>query len=172
MKRIEYNKGESINGLIFIKDSGYLISKSRKTRKAVFLCKCGEYFETTINSVVSENTKSCGCFGKKSRSDRFKKHGLRFDPIYKIWCGIKTRCYNKNRIDYKYYGALGIGLSEEFLNFKSFYDHVTSLPLYEKRQSEKLTIDRIDVCKNYEKNNLRWATRKEQSLNQRRNSKS
>lgn len=172
MKRLEYKKGDIINDLIFIKDCGYLVSPSRKTRKAVFLCKCGNFFETTIQSVISKNTKSCGCFGKISRSERFKKHGLRNDPIYKIWCGIKTRCYNKNRVDYKYYGALGIRLSEEFLNFKLFYDYVTSLPLYEERESQKLTIDRIDVCKNYEKNNLRWATKKQQSLNQRRNSKS
>jgi hypothetical protein len=34
--------------------------------------------------------------------------------IYKTWVGIKTRCYNKNRSDYKFYGERGISLSDEF----------------------------------------------------------
>lgn len=170
MKSIIYTTGQIINGLIFVKEVAPLISPSRKSRMALFQCHCGRKFEALIRSVITGNTKSCGCWGAKSRSIRFKKHGLREHDVYRTWCGIKTRCYNKNRIDYKYYGAVGIALSEEFHDFKMFFDYVASLPLYEKRKELKLTIDRIDVLKNYERGNLRWATRKEQSLNQRRNS--
>ena len=168
MKSINYKIGDLINGLEFVKNAPPLISPSRKTRKAVFRCKCGSEFTCIIRSVISGNTKSCGCLGIKSRKKRFTTHGLRKHPIYKIWSGIKTRCYNKNRADYKYYGGLGIALSGEFQNFKCFFDYVTNLQNYNKRDELKLTIDRIDVLKNYEKGNLKWSTRKEQSLNQRR----
>lgn len=171
MKSIIYTAGQVINGLVFVKEVAPHISPSRQTRMAVFQCHCGRQFETIIRSVITGNTKSCGCWGAKSRSIRFKRHGLRQHDVYKKWCGIKTRCYNKNRIDYKYYGGVGIRLSEEFKDFKTFFDYVSSLPLYDKRIELSLTIDRINVRRNYERNNLRWATRKEQSLNQRRNSR-
>jgi hypothetical protein len=172
MKAIVYETGQFVNGLKFIKEIAPRVSASRRSRMALFECYCGKLFEVLIGSVISGNTTSCGCWGAKSRSIRFKKHGLRGHDIYKVWCGIKTRCYNKNRIDYKYYGAIGIVLSQEFHDFEVFLKYVSSLPLYHKRKELKLTIDRINVKENYERGNLRWATRKEQSLNQRRNSRS
>ena len=169
MKKINYEFGDHVNGLIYLYCVAPHISPSRKLRKAMFKCYCGKEFEAIIRSVVSENTKSCGCFGYISRSKRFKIHGLRNDPIYSVWCSIKTRCTNKNRLDYKYYGGSGINISDEFKNnFSSFYEYVTSLNNYDKRIKEKLTIDRIDNTKNYERGNLRWATRKAQA-NKRRN---
>lgn len=163
-KRTILTSGDAINGIVFIKDMPY-----KRDRKCLFKCSCGRNFITTLRCVVKGTTKSCGCWGAKSRSLRFTRHGLRQHPLYRIWCGIKTRCYNKNREDYRYYGGMGIILSAEFHDFKTWFDYVESLPLYEKRSELKLTIDRIDVTKNYERGNLRWATRLQQSLNQRRN---
>lgn len=167
---IKYESGEFIGGLRYIKEIPGHRSPSRITRMGLFECNCGRQFETIIRSIVSGNTKSCGCFGSRSRSERFTKHGLRNHDLYKIWCGIKTRCYNKKRIDYKYYGGLGIVLSDEFHDFKTWFNYVTTLPLYGNRKELKLTLDRIQVTKDYQRGNLRWATRREQSLNQRRNS--
>lgn len=170
MKAIQYTTGQNINGLVFIKEIAPSISPSRSSRMALFQCHCGRQFETLIRSVVTGNTKSCGCWGSKSRSIRFTQHGLSQHDVYKTWCGIKTRCYNKNRNDYKYYGAIGIILSKEFHDLQTFFDYVSKLERYELRHDLKLTIDRIDVRGNYERGNLRWATRLEQALNQRRNS--
>jgi len=170
MKRIIYKNGDILNGLIFIQETLPLVSPSRKTRKAIFKCHCGNEFDTVIRSVISGNTKSCGCYGIESRKKRFTKHGLRNHPIYRIWQSIKTRCTNKSRADYKYYGGSGISLSKEFSDdFGNFYNYVTSLKYYEKRVELALTLDRVDNTKNYEKGNLRWATRKMQANNRRNN---
>lgn len=170
MKTKNIEQGTIINGVEFMRELPHVEHPSRRSRFAEFRCYCGKIFNCYLASVVSGNTKSCGCYGASSRSDRFRKHGMSKEPIYKIWKGIKTRCYNKNRGDYKYYGGCGIVMSEEFHDFKTWMDYVASLPGYATRAEDKLTIDRIDVTKNYERGNLRWATRKQQSLNQRRNS--
>lgn len=165
MKAYSFEHGDVINGVTFIR-----VISDERPKRALFKCSCGRSFKCIIRSIVSGNTKSCGCWGAASRSARFTVHGLRNHSIYSIWCGIKTRCYNKNRLDYKYYGGMGVTLSNEFSDFLRFYEYVIGLPDYENKEKLKLTIDRIDASGNYERGNLRWATRKQQSLNQRRNS--
>lgn len=167
MKRVSYSKGQFINGIEFIQDCDPHVSPSRKTRMALFKCRCGAEFKSIIRSVMSGNTKSCGCYGAESRRKRFTKHGLRGSKAYSVWSGIKTRCYNRNRDDYKYYGGRGISLSDEFFDFMAFYRYVSRLDGFNKIERRKLTIDRIDVNKNYERGNLRWATRQQQVQNRR-----
>ena len=169
-RKYNYKAGDIINDITFLKYVEPYISNGHIVKMGLFRCKCGKEFICLMGSIVSKNTKSCGCYGLTSRSKRFKTHGLSQTKIYKRWKGIKTRCYNKNRNDYKYYGGRGIVLSDEFHDFNVWYNYVKELPNYLNVEKLKLTIDRIDAFKNYERGNLRWATRKEQSLNQRRNS--
>ena len=69
---------------------------------------------------------------------------------------------------YYNYGARGIS-SDYYKNFIDFYDD-----LYESYKNhvneygvKDTTLDRLNVNGNYEKNNLRWATREEQNNNTR-----
>lgn len=90
-------------------------------------------------------------------------HGLKNTVEYQLWCNIKERCFNKNGKSYKFYGGRGITMSNEFENsFKAFYNHIG------KRPSKNLSIDRIDNNKNYERGNLRWATKSKQAINRRK----
>lgn len=166
MKRICYSPGDLINGIEFIADCDPLVSPSRVSRRALFRCSCGNEFNAVIRSVKSGNTKSCGCYGRKTRSDRFTTHGKRSHPLYSVWCGIKTRCNNKSRPDYKYYGGRGICISGEFSgDFNAWFYYVISLDGYSDRVEKNLTIDRINNNKNYERGNLRWATKLQQVKN-------
>jgi hypothetical protein len=83
-------------------------------------------------------------------------------PLYTIWCGIKSRCYNKNAANYKYYGAKGIIMCEEWLNdFKAFYNWALN-----KGWRKGLSVDRYpNNAGNYEPDNCRLATMKEQASN-------
>ena len=96
-------------------------------------------------------TKSCGCLRKP--------HGQCRSRLYCIWENMKSRCYNKDFPRYQDWGCRGIAVCDEWYNdFMAFYDWSMN-----NGYKDNLTIDRIDVNGNYEPNNCRWATVKQQS---------
>ena len=64
--------------------------------------------------------------------------------LYNIWEGMKQRCYNSNVKAYKYYGAKDIKVCEKWLNFENFMQWSLN-----NGYSDNLTIDRIDIKKDY-----------------------
>ena len=72
--------------------------------------------------------------------------------IYKVWSGIKQRCFNPNSNRYKNYGGRGISICDEWKNsFETFCKWAL-----ENGYKEGLSIDRIDHEKKYEPSNCRW----------------
>lgn len=78
----------------------------------------------------------------------------------------KQRCENPDDQQYKNYGARGIRFE-----FPSVTDACLYMIETNGLPDRKLEIDRIDNDGNYAPGNLRWATRSEQMLNQRRSRK-
>lgn len=81
-------------------------------------------------------------------------------PLYKTWNDMITRCYNKNHNTYRFYGAKGVTVCDEWrYNFWKFAKDM------KKKPSPKHQLDRIDNSKGYFLKNCRWATPKQNCRN-------
>lgn len=136
-------------------------------------CDCGNEVDVCGSSLTTGNTKSCGCYNLEVASKKFITHGMRYTRFYHIWCGMKARCHNQNSHKYRIYGARGIIVCDRWKDyFENFRDDMyeSYLAHVEEFGEKDTSIDRIDVNGNYEPSNCRWATWKEQRVNQRRGS--
>lgn len=137
------------------------------------LCDCGNKTIVRKSQIVNGKTKSCGCVQKQIIGSINRTHGLsgKCGRLYPLWKSIKYRCYCKTSRDYKNYGGRGIIMCDEWKNdFRSFYDWAIKNGYKEEKTNKGiniLTIDRIDVNKNYCPENCRFVTNDVQAKNKR-----
>jgi len=159
MKKIEHPPGQRFGFLTVIREELPKLYASGQTKRIfLFQCDCGNKCIATIDNVRRGKQVSCGC-----HHGTFKEtHGKTKHPLYKIYSGIKERCFNKNTISYGDYGGRGITICSAWLDkengFNNFYQWAID------KYKANLEIDRIDNNKGYGPDNCRFVTR---SVNQR-----
>ena len=150
-----------------IEDLGMLYPTSTSKKKlhyGLFECPfCEKIFKTAINSVDVGHTKSCGCYMKKRIYETHFKHGFRNTKLYKVWGGMKERCYNKSCGCYDDYGGRDIIVCNDWINNASNFCNWA----IENGYREGLQIDRINNDGNYEPSNCRFSTSSTNAQNRR-----
>ena len=122
----------------------------------LFSCDCGNTHEAAMSLVKRGNTKSCGCYHK----DVTTKHSMCYTPLYSIWSSMKNRCANSNDRAYHNYGARGIKVCTDWLDFVPFYNWCI-----DNGYEDGLSIDRIDNNKDYCPKNCRIISKNDQTYN-------
>ena len=115
-----------------------------------FLCDCGN--KVSMRSDCKKNF----CNQNNCEFSERIMHGKSKTPLYGTWEGMRARIYNKNANGYSTYGENGIKICEEWQMFENF--EKWSL---ENGWKKGLTIDRINIEKDYSPDNCRWITRAE-----------
>lgn len=142
--------GETFSRLTVTEDLG----TGPSGRRVLASCSCdGNVKEYLISSLRNGNTNSCGCYGAEQRLISNTSHGLSGTGTYSSWQNMKTRCLKEKHPTYKKYGAVGISVTPEWLDFETFVRDMGMKP------HESYDIDRVDNRKGYSKENCRWVER-------------
>ena len=145
--------GTTINHLTAIR----YVGRSRTNQKYYeWRCECGNTIIAQQGNVMSENTISCGCVGRKKIIENNTRHGLSRHPLYKKYYRMRGRCYIEHDEHYPNYGGRGIYVCDEWMDPENGYE-------------KDLSIDRIDVNGPYAPWNCRWVDNKVQANNKRTN---
>ena len=97
-------------------------AETGKRGHALWLCKCACGRETIVSSSSLRRgaTKSCGGWQSEICRRRMiainTKHGGKGTRLYRIWHGMKQRCYNPKSDHYNLHGGRGIGVCAEWLH--------------------------------------------------------
>ena len=132
-------------------------------------CSCGSTALVAAGDLISGHSRSCGCekreLAAKLGRERNLTHGHTVgrvrSPEYVSWCAMHQRCSSPKTRSFERYGGRGIKVCERWRSFEAFLNDMGPRP------SLSHSIDRIEVDRNYEPGNCRWATRVEQALNKR-----
>lgn len=122
-------------------------------KKYIVRCKyCGSLTSIWVGHYY-RGSNPCKCRNVKNKR------------LYGIYINMKTRCFNDKSPASKQYKDNGIGICDEWNNSYKAFEQWS----LENGYDDSLTIDRINVYKDYSPDNCRWVDYNEQGNNKRNN---
>lgn len=127
-------------------------------------CSCGNTTKVSMSHLRTGHTQSCGCLFIENPPRLVHGYNRKNSqhPLYHIWAQMLGRCNSPTNSSYFKYGAKGIKVCKEWHNPKVFIDWAM-FNGYQKG----LTLDRVNVYRDYNPNNCRWVSTQIQAINKR-----
>ena len=126
-----------------------------------WLCRCDCGTMQLVDGGSLRAGRTAGCIRCNPGIGHLRKHGGCGSKLYRVWCGMKSRCHNPKHPAYPRYGGRGILVCGSWLgDFASFRDWA-----FASGYAEGLTIDRRNNDKGYDPSNCHWATHAQQNRN-------
>jgi hypothetical protein len=128
----------------------------RNHKKVTCICDCGNTCIKWLSDIKMNKTTSCGCFRKETTRNTGKLrtthgHSGAKSRTYSTWFSMRMRCGEEGT--YKL-----VNYDPRWDSFELFLSDMGERP-------KDMSLDRIDNNKGYSKENCRWATAKNQTLN-------
>ena len=166
--------GKKFGELTVIKRIGYCQEKGKKRPIWLCKCKCGNFKRKEQGDLTRRRNVNLKCdkCHLEEKSNRAKSHGDSYSKLYKIWHNLRNRCDNKNdTYHYNNYGGRGIIYDfkwNKYENFKNdmWYKYTRAI-LCQGINIKNITIERINVNGNYNKNNCIFIPMNKQQENRR-----
>lgn len=126
-------------------------------------CDCGNTAIRRTSELKKVSSAGCRECANDVKSDVARIHGgsgrnRNPSKLYMVWCTMRRRCNSIKDKHYKWYGAKGVRICEEWNDFSKFREWAHS-----NGYQPGLTIDRVNSKGNYEPSNCRWITQSENS---------
>lgn len=129
-------------------------------------CDCGKDKIARYQCLVKGQTTSCGCRNSEVAAARNRTHGNairgKVTSEYRSWFHMVERCRNPLATAYSKYGAKGITYHPEWDGENGFANFLAYMG---PKPTSQHTVDRIDGAGNYVPGNVKWSSKKEQSIN-------
>ena len=159
-----HHKGDMVDNWLIISE-GETRRQGSSTKVRGFVCQCTICNETqkflSAQELMSGRSTRCRSCATKAQFKRMAppsyKDGRSHTRLYSIYRSMYTRCTNPKCINYRWYGAKGVKMCEEWANsFEAFRDWSLS-----HGYADDLQIDRLDADKDYSPDNCVWVTQAE-----------
>ena len=154
-KKLEIKVGEKHNRITLLEEvEPHITPCGTKQRQVKCLCECGREFIARLHDILNEHTKSCGCLDRERLLERTTKHGLfaLHRDLFKVRSSMIQRCTDPACKAYKWYGAKGIKVCDEWMKDAQAFVEWALANGYRKG----LQIDRKDNRGDYSPENCRF----------------
>ena len=161
--------GTRFGNLVVVGESISLLIQDHKKIYIPVQCDCGAVILERKTHLLHAHTLKCIMCRNRDMAIAHRSFKSvicgKTTRLHKIWQGMLERCYRAKCISYKYYGAKGVTVCDEWrLDYNIF-----AIWAVTHGYQDDLTIDRINPFGNYTPDNCRWVTWQIQNSNKRNN---
>lgn len=123
--------------------------------KEIYITRGDLLLNGEVKDYMAKTIYGIACLGKDYLNIR-EKDPILCKHIFKRYKSMIERCYCKNNHNYKFYGAVGIKVSDEWHNFCNYYNDITNMDNFDRT---KFLLKELIIDKDIKQSHLKHSSR-------------